>query len=527
MDTQHQCIHCESQKPDKPPICFAVMAPLRALPLLNLRHRLQLGNTRVCMTISGSFPFPTDQRHGPSPRLHIGTTLPRLNRAFSLAAKAASRAARRNQPPMSEETRRKIVETTARNKAARSQAQRVLQQRQASSNHLLQAFQSAYDSNPFHRVISSSSPTDSTNSSSPEDIQEVSDDVSSSVPQNPTDQTNMVNSAAPARPTNTDVIAADKSVVKIKKSPRRGTKEVLSKARQKETHALKGRKLSEERKRKISAAMKGRKLSPEHRKKLSARFSGKNNPMYGKTLSPESRAKISASMTARKTNHLTSNSSIHVNDDGNDSVNDCNKNNQSSLSSSAKESVMGSRLIKSLQQPPRKASEMQEEALLDDILSRVAAGELPPQDVQRIRAFMRERHGGRFPSSASELTDIWFSSDGADNDPTSEDVFISAAEAVQPSKEMTVIDKKKHGPRPTTKSRATSKKKIKSADVPVKRATDSHSSVCSHCDGTGSIECSNCLGRVGTASRHCEHCVGAGVVFCSTCQGAGVIKGDN
>lgn len=46
---------------------------------------------------------------------------------------------------------------------------------------------------------------------------------------------------------------------------------------------------------------------------------------------------------------------------------------------------------------------------------------------------------------------------------------------------------------------------------------------CGACDGSGFVECPNCVGAFGVCSARCEGCLGAGAVFCTACHGVGVL----
>eukprot|EP00189_Rhodosorus_marinus_P011939 CAMPEP_0184743346 /NCGR_PEP_ID=MMETSP0315-20130426/6227_1 /TAXON_ID=101924 /ORGANISM="Rhodosorus marinus, Strain UTEX LB 2760" /LENGTH=370 /DNA_ID=CAMNT_0027214573 /DNA_START=20 /DNA_END=1132 /DNA_ORIENTATION=- len=54
-----------------------------------------------------------------------------------------------------------------------------------------------------------------------------------------------------------------------------------------------------------------------------------------------------------------------------------------------------------------------------------------------------------------------------------------------------------------------------------KEKDELEASRCPDCIGTGSVECSVCVGRHGVSSTSCPHCRGVGIMFCETCGGSG------
>jgi len=71
----------------------------------------------------------------------------------------------------------------------------------------------------------------------------------------------------------------------------------LSESKKGEKNPNWGKSLSEEAKRRLSEANKGKKLGVEHRHKIGRAMSGKNNPNWGKPLSEETRRKLGKALS--------------------------------------------------------------------------------------------------------------------------------------------------------------------------------------------------------------------------------------
>lgn len=277
-----------------------------------------------------------------------------------------------------------------------------------------------------------------------------------------------------------------------------------------------GRRMSDERRRRISAAMKGRALSAEHRRKLSVRFTGERNPMYGRKVSATTRAKISSGVVASRAAKKAESES-----GSGEGVSKGAVDKSLPISPELQEKVLRSRLISSLSARKRTDQELDEEAALDDLLDRVAAGKLPPAAVKRMR------HDARDKAAKAE---------SADAKPS---VFVSAADAasVEPlEQERGKILKAKPdtsrkpkalcpaavaAPRPMHAKTGRKPSKKKAA---LRRGTHAESMECSSCLGSGSVVCVQCVGQVGVASKHCTVCAGAAVTFCPNCLGAGELQ---
>lgn len=293
---------------------------------------------------------------------------------------------------------------------------------------------------------------------------------------------------------------------------RKGTRRGVSPAKrpevgQKISAALKGRKMSESRKRKISASLKGRRLSAEHKRKLSARFGGASNPMYGRKLSKESRAKISESLTRRKKV-----------DDG-EEVKDRRR-----KVAIEEEKIMGSRFVRSLRGELLEEEEAGEEVVVDDILRRVKKGELPPVQVEKMRETVKKIREGR------EEVERRKQEDEIEAGIEAQAVFVSveeAGEGIAGEVKGQSGGFKVEGRGAVLKGRGVGgARKGKQGRKPLVRLDAGlkiQSHECAMCQGSGNVECAHCVGQVGVASRRCTVCVGAGVMFCPTCLGAGRI----
>lgn len=278
------------------------------------------------------------------------------------------------------------------------------------------------------------------------------------------------------------------------KKPRRNS--LTTERGRKISRALSGRRLSEERKRKISESMKGRKLSADHKRKLSLRFQGSQNPMYGKPVPSEVKAKISNARTA------TENAKRKLRD-----ANARNSaNTHEPVPESVRNQVQRSRLISSLHVGRQTEREREESVVLEQLLERVAAGDLPPIAVERARKANEAKR--KAAALADEKSTLDRSSAEADTAPTE----------IAPEAAAEVIDAK------LTADLSTSAKH--SEVLPKKRETPTKAETfepCPSCNGTGSVECGHCIGRVGMASRHCQSCFGLTSLFCERCGGSGVV----
>lgn len=281
----------------------------------------------------------------------------------------------------------------------------------------------------------------------------------------------------------------------------------------------KGSKMSDERKRKISEAMKGRAKSAEHKRKLSERFKGENNPMYGRKVSDETRAKISQAVSASRAAKKAALG--HMERD--ESEGDVDGERLMPICPNLHEKVLQSRLIASLSAPEQTEEEAGEEAALDDLLARVAAGKLPPEAVKRMRLGLKDKAAK------------------ADVDVHEKAAFVSAGEAagvVKRKEDSAKTGKRKSNfggkrqprahsevaaPRPLHGKlvRKVSKSKKAAALRGRKGEAVQAASPCHTCLGSGTVVCSECVGRIGIASKHCASCDGAAVIFCPHCLGAG------
>lgn len=282
----------------------------------------------------------------------------------------------------------------------------------------------------------------------------------------------------------------------------------------------KGSKMSEERKRKISEAMKGRAKSAEHKKKLSERFKGENNPMYGRKVSDKTRAKISRAVSASRAAKKAERDLVEADDfDGEGSEEEL-----LPVTPELQEKVLRSRLISSLSAPEKTDEEAGEEAALDDLLARVAAGKLPPDSVKRMRLGVQDKAA---QAEVDVLEKVAFTSAGeaAGEVKSAEDSSETGTRKGNPARKrsakapsaVVAAPRPMHGKLvrklPTSKKASALRgKKGKAAQAFAK---------CSTCLGSGTVVCGQCVGRIGIASKFCSSCEGAAVTFCPRCLGSG------
>jgi plasmid stability protein len=290
-----------------------------------------------------------------------------------------------------------------------------------------------------------------------------------------------------------------------------------------------GRRMSEERRQKISAAMKGRSKSAEHRRKLSARFTGESNPMYGRKLSKETRARISSALAASRAARKAAAMGGGGGGDGEGGE----QSKEQAVPPGLQEKALRSRFITSLSGPTQSEQELDEEAALDDLLARVAAGLLPPAAIQRMR---------HISQGNTSKVDVTSSADKGDDEEKA--VFVSAADASKaaprrknsedsPWAKVRGEHRKRSTPAPAAiaaprPEQINSGRKLSGKSAARRNALEKgHTEElpkCPTCLGSGSVVCEHCVGQVGVPSRHCTVCAGAAVTFCPECLGAGELQ---
>lgn len=286
----------------------------------------------------------------------------------------------------------------------------------------------------------------------------------------------------------------------------------------------KGAKMSDERKRKISEAMKGRAKSAEHKQKLSERLSGTNNPMYGRKVSDETRAKISLAVAASRAAKKAARDGVaadSIDVDGADA--DESDVEVLPISPELHDKVMRSRLIASLSKPKRTVEEIGEEAALDDLLARVAAGKLPPEAVKRMRNGVQDK-AAKAEVDEVEANVFVSAADASSDGKSGNDVSLKAGQSKSGRKrDSTTTGAAIAAPRPSHGKlvRKVPKSKKNSVRRNVQGEVVEKMPKCGTCLGSGNVVCVHCVGRVGLASKHCSVCAGAAVTFCPQCLGTG------
>jgi NUMOD3 motif len=342
---------------------------------------------------AASFPVPQSARSR-------GMQLPRLDRVLSDAARAAM-SARRLDATMSPESRRKIGETAARNRQARAaRIENAARKRdEVAVAQYARKLRADWEFERDHALAMQSLSMSTQPADDPPDALPVSEEDPTVVETIAAQRTKRG-----AQNAGGGKASSQKSAEKLPGPAPSAEELAANKAEigRKISLALKGRTLSEERKAKISASLKGRTLSDAHRAKLSERFLGESNPMFGRRLSAESRAKISSALLSRRTaqrnlgvkhNSVSDSTSEQIPgteanlDDKHANIRKPRVRRKKAVPVALKDKAMRSRLLTSgTPGHPNSEKQLDEEAALEDLLARVAAGQLPPQAVERMRA---------------------------------------------------------------------------------------------------------------------------------------------
>jgi NUMOD3 motif len=297
----------------------------------------------------------------------------------------------------------------------------------------------------------------------------------------------------------------------------------MSEVGKKISRALKGRRLSEERKQKISAALRGRKLSEEHKRKLSARFGGKNNPMFGRSLSAETRKKISRAMIA--SHDLRRLDQSNVGEDEDASLNA--RKGLKPLPPELLKTVMESRLVSSLGKPGKFRGT---DAAIEELLESVATGKVPPSAVRRMRE-AAERARGETEGAATLKRPGTGKRRGRPPRNAQIDRMVNHTVSIEKSRDPHPAASAPKGAGRERRDRSIlgvvsepSSERGRMADSKVKKQRNGRGMpACGECSGKGLVACPQCVGTTGVASRHCSACMGAATVFCSSCHGSGVL----
>ncbi|KAJ8905420.1 hypothetical protein NDN08_001927 [Rhodosorus marinus] len=272
-------------------------------------------------------------------------------------------------------------------------------------------------------------------------------------------------------------------------------------------------KLSSSSRAQISKKMKGRKLSAETKEKIrlaalsvweKRRAEGQNNPrrtrevseetrerisesLRGRRLSPEVKAKISAALKGRKFS----------------------QEHRQALSESftgEKNPMFG-----------RKRSERTKKLISQKAKERASARNAG-QTTEKPTKKKRGKGGARKAAKAAD-DESASSSTGLEEEADSSGVSVDGLYAEEEYDEMMEeVLKNVELPLSVTKGIRQGKANL---DDEKKEKEELEASRCPVCSGTGSVDCSVCVGRHGVSSSSCPQCLGVGIMFCETCGGSG------